>query len=159
MTDRSAFLHMFCGKLAAGKSTLAAALSRAHATVLLCEDEWLHALYRDELRSGTDYLRCSARLRRVMAPHVTGLLRAGLTVVLDFPANTTEQRGWMRAVLDETRAAHQMHVLTPPDAVCLARLGARNADGAHPFAPSEEMFHAFARHVCKRSAGTPCGEA
>lgn len=138
-------LHMLCGKMAAGKSTLATELAQSPDTVRLSEDDWLAALFRGQMSSGADYIHYSEKLRRVIGPHVAALLHAGTSVVLDFAANTPEQRAWMRALLDETGAAHEMHVLMPPDAVCLARLHARNAAGSHPFAPTDAQFHAFSR--------------
>ena len=78
-----------------------------------------------------------------MGPHVAALLEAGLSVVLDFPANTVAQRAWMRRVLERSGAAHRMHVLEASDALCLARLRARNADGSHDFAVTEALFHRF----------------
>lgn len=144
MTDP--MLHMICGKIAAGKSTLAAQLARADRTVLIAEDDWLGALFSDQMSSGQDYLRYSARLQSVMAPHVAALLQAGLSVVLDFPANTPQQRGWMRALLQQTEAEHQMHLLDASDATCLARLKARNAAGTHPFTVTEAQFHRFTSH-------------
>lgn len=133
-------LHMLCGKIAAGKSTLARQLGTAERTVTLSEDGWLAALYPGEIGSIPDYLRCSGRLQSVLVPHVAALLRAGLSVVLDFPANTVAQRAWMRDVLERSGAAHRMHLLDVPDAVCLERLRARNAAGTHPFAVTEEQF-------------------
>lgn len=146
MTDQPPIVHLLCGKMAAGKSTLAARLSAAPATVLLSEDAWLAALFADQMQSGADYLRCSAKLRTVVGPHVIALLRSGLSVVLDFPANTVEQRVWMRGLCEASGASHVLHVLTPPDAVCLARLKARNAAGQHAFAPTDAQFHAFSKH-------------
>lgn len=134
-------LHMLCGKIAAGKSTLAAELAAVDSTVLIAEDAWLAALFGDELERPKDYLRCAAKLRAAMAPHSVALLKAGLSVVLDFQANTVESRAWMRGLLDETQADHQCHVLMPPDAVCLARLRQRNAGGLHPFTVTEAQFH------------------
>lgn len=139
-------LHMLCGKIAAGKSTLAATLARAPGTVLISEDDWLKALFADEMTTGADYLRCSARLQTAMAPHVAAVLRAGVSVVLDFPANTVAQRRWMRGVVDESGAAHLLHLLDVPDDVCLDRLRARNADGNHPFAATEAQFRRFSKH-------------
>lgn len=107
-------LHMLCGKIASGKSTLAARLARAEGSVLVSEDDWLSALYADEMTSLKDYARCSRRLRRVMGPHVAALLNAGLSVVLDFAANTAETRGWMRGILDATGARHELHVIDVP---------------------------------------------
>ena len=44
MTGQPPTLHMLCGKIASGKSTLAAELGRVEGTVILVEDAWLHAL-------------------------------------------------------------------------------------------------------------------
>lgn len=146
MTDTPPILHMLCGKIASGKSTLAADLARSDRTVLIVEDEWLHTLFADQLATGQDFLRCSGRLRDAMRGHVASLLDARLSVVLDFAANTVGQRRWMRSILDQTEAAHRLHVLDPPDALCLARLQARNAGGEHEFSVTEAQFHAFSRH-------------
>lgn len=139
-------LHILCGKIAAGKSTLAAHLGQLPGTVLVAEDVWLDALFSDQLNSLSDYGRCSSKLRNVMGPHISALLNAGVSVVLDFPANTVEQRNWMRSILERTDASHQLHVLAVSDKVCLARLRARNAQGDHPFAVTEAQFHQFTRH-------------
>lgn len=139
-------LHAFCGKIAAGKSTLAACLARRPRTVLISEDRWLKALYGDELATGADYLRASARLQTALGPHVTDLLRAGVSVVLDAPANTRAQREWLRDLIRATDCPHRLHLLDLPDAVLLERLRARNASGTHPFTVSDAMFHRFARH-------------
>ncbi|MEO1952110.1 ATP-binding protein [Thioclava sp.] len=146
MTYPSPTLYMLCGKIASGKSTLAARLARAPGTVLIAEDEWLNVLFADALRSPSDYVDYSSRLRRVVAQHVVKLLNAGLSVVLDFPANTVTQRDWLRRILDQTDAAHQLHVLDVSDAMCLARLQVRNHRGEHPFEVSEAQFRQFTRH-------------
>lgn len=146
MTANPPTLHMLCGKIAAGKSTLAARLAARPGTVLIAEDAWLGALFTDEMLSGKDYVRYSARLRTVMGPHVAALLNAGVSVVLDFPANTLDNRAWMSGILEQTGAANQMHVLDAPDELCLARLHARNARRDHPFAPTEAQFYQFSKH-------------
>jgi predicted kinase len=138
-----ATLHMLCGKIAAGKSTLTTALSGAPSTVTLSEDSWLSRLYPGEINSIADYVRCAARLRETIAPHVEALLRAGLSVVLDFPANTLASRAWMRGIIDGSGARHVLHVLDVPDAVCRARLHARNAAGDHDFAATDAEFDAI----------------
>ena len=137
---------MLCGKIAAGKSTLAIRLAHAPATVLLSEDHWLSRLYRDELASLADYVRCSARLRDAMGSHIESLLRADLSVVLDFPANTVANRQWMRSIFEGAGAAHQLHFLDLPDDLCRVRLGRRNASGAHEYVVSDAEFDAFTRH-------------
>lgn len=139
-------LHLFCGKIASGKSTLAATLAMQPQTVLLSEDEWLHALYSDEMTTGADFMRCSAKLRAAIGPHVSALLHSGVSVVLDFAANTVESRYWMRGLLDGADADHQLHVFDVPDELCLARLRARNTHGAHPFAVTEAQFKRFSAY-------------
>lgn len=152
MNSETAVLHMLCGKIASGKSTLAAQLAARPRTVLVAEDIWLKTLFADELHSLEDYVRCSSKLRNAMEPHVAGLLDAGVSVVLDFAANTVRQRGWMRRIIESTEAVHQLHVLDVSDEVCLARLRARNAAGDHPFAVSEAQFHQFMSYFAAPTA-------
>lgn len=146
MPRPSPTLHLLCGKIASGKSTLTARLAETQGAVVIAEDAWLKALYGDEMVSITDFARCMAKLREVMGPHVILLLEAGLSVVLDFQANTVASRVWMRGILDQTNADHRLHVLDVPDEVCIARLQARNAQGDHPFAATEEQFRAISKH-------------
>lgn len=146
MSQKQPTLHLVCGKIAAGKSTLAARLARADETVLVAEDEWLNALFADEMSAASDYVRCASKLRQAMGPHITALLNAGVSVVLDFQANTVESRAWIRGIFEATNAAHLLHVLTPPDEVCLARLHKRNEQGDHPFSATEEQFRHFSMY-------------
>ncbi len=146
MSTPTPTLYMLCGKIAAGKSTLAANLATADNTVLIAEDEWLATLFPTELKTPKDYLRCATKLRTAMAPHIVALLNAGLSVVLDFQANTVESRAWLRGLLDQTDMDHQFHVLIPPDDLCLARLQRRNESGLHPFKVTEDQFHQFSAY-------------
>lgn len=139
-------LHMLCGKIASGKSTLTAQLSRTAGTVVIAEDDWLRGLYAEEMSSISDYVRCMSKFRAVVGPHIVSLLNEGISVVLDFQANTISARAWMRSLLDQTQAAHKLHVLDVPDDVCVARLHARNAQGDHPFAATEEQFRQISKH-------------
>ena len=140
---REAVLHLVCGKIAAGKSSLCKRLAAEPATLLISEDHWMAHLYPGELNELADYVRLSARLREAMTSHIVDVLKTGLSVVLDFPANTPGQRAWMRAVIDQSGADHVLHFLDVPDAVCKARLQARNASGEHPFETSDEQFDLF----------------
>lgn len=153
MTRGRAELHFLCGKIAAGKSTLSKALATEHRAVVLSEDEWLPLLYPDELLTIPDYVRYSSRLKKVVGPLVRDLLTAGVTVVLDFPANTVEQRRWMKDLADSTDAPHVLHYLDVPDEVCRARLKARNAVGEHPFEVTDEQFEKITRHFVSPSEG------
>ncbi|MFK7881534.1 AAA family ATPase [Roseobacter sp.] len=146
MSHPTPTLHMLCGKIASGKSTLAAKLSEQPKTVLISEDEWLGVLFSSEIRTLQDYVKYASKLKIVMGPHVSYLLMAGVSVVLDFPANTVENRSWMRDLVKGTGAGHQLNVLQATDEICLARLRGRNARGEHPFAATEEQFDRIGRH-------------
>ncbi len=139
-------LHMLCGKIASGKSTLAARLAQTDGAVIISEDEWLYTLFSDHMSSPKDYVRCSAKLRKAMKNHISQLLENGISVVLDFQANTVEARNWLRTIIDDSGVYHQLHVLHVPDEKCLERLHERNASGEHQFAVSDEQYHQISRH-------------
>ncbi|MCT9810990.1 ATP-binding protein [Acidovorax sp. Be4] len=141
-----AVLHMVCGKIASGKSSLAQRLAQAPMTVLISEDDWLARLYPNEIHAIADYVRCAGRLRAAMAGHIAALLQAGMSVVLDFPANTLATRAWARGVFEQAGAPHCLHYLDVPDDACKARLRARNAAGEHPFSTSDAEFDQITRH-------------
>lgn len=136
-------LYLLCGKIAAGKSTLARGLAARPATLLISEDHWTSHLFADELRTIDDYTRLSARLRAAMGPHIVAILRQGLSIVLDFQANTVNVRNWMRSLIIESGAAHELHLLDVPDTICKQRLRERNAGGEHPWQVSEAEYDLF----------------
>ena len=111
-------LHLMCGKIASGKSTLATALAEQHAAILIGEDRWLAALYPDEIHSVADYVRSARRVRQVLQPLVTQLLGSGVSVVLDVPANTVADRQWLRALADGAHVPHCLHYLAVDDDTC-----------------------------------------
>ena len=139
-------MYLLCGKIAAGKSTLARRLAARPGTLLISEDHWTSTLFADDLKTIEDYGRYSARLRAAMAPHVVDILRQGLSVVLDFPANTVRNREWMRSLIAQADVAHELHHLDVPDTVCRQRLRQRNAGGAHPFQVSDAEYDQFTRY-------------
>lgn len=144
MSPDTPTLHLMCGLPASGKSTLSATLGAQPRTIVIAEDDWLAPLFGDQMSTLADYVRCAAKLRAVMAPHVAALLQAGTHVVLDFPANTPQTRVWMRDLIAQTGAAHVLHLLDVPPEVCKARLRARNASGEHAFAATDEQFDRIA---------------
>ena len=152
MNAKRATLHMFCGKIASGKSRLAAELGSAPGAVLISEDRWLATLYPGEITTLEDYARSTGRLRSALAPLLVDLLRQGLDVVLDFQANTPAGRAWMRSLFETAGADHQLHHLRTSDDVCRARLHARNQSGTHEYQVSDEQFDLFNRHIVEPSA-------
>lgn len=133
-------LHLLCGKIASGKSTLAKELAKTPDTVILSEDTWLAHLYPDDIKTVADYVRCASNLRGAIGPHVTDLLRIGVSVVLDFPANTVANRKWMRSLIDRVESEHVLHFLDVSDDKCLTRLRARNTSGTHAFVVADTEF-------------------
>ena len=143
MPDSRPTLYLFCGKIAAGKSTLASRLSARPATILISEDHWNANLFHAELKTLEDYARYSRRLRNAMGPHVVSLLRIGVSAVLDFPANGVETRRWMRGIFEEADAANELHFVDVSDEVCKQRLRERNAADKHPFQTGEADYDRF----------------
>ena len=140
-------LHFLCGKMAAGKSTLARELARAHQAVLLEEDHFLAALFPGEIRSIADYVKYSSRVKDALSKPIVSLLRSGISVVLDFPGNTRNQRQWFRQLIDGAQVAHELHYLDVTDEVCKAQLRERSQSlpEGSPFT-SEAEFEAVTRY-------------
>lgn len=139
-------LHLMCGKIASGKSTLANTLAVEHGAMVLSEDQWLSRLYPGEISSVADYLRCAQRLRGVLGPLVIDLLESGVCVVLDFPANTVADRAWLRGLALTARVPHCLHFLEVDDNTCRARLHARNQRRDHDFAATDAEFDLITSH-------------
>ncbi len=142
MTTPRATLYCVYGNIAAGKTTLARKLAAEHGAVLLCEDEWLVRL-EAEIASFDDFRTHARRLRAAIGPLVVQLLRLGVPVVLDFAANTVNDRVWIRSLFEAAGAAHELHVIEAPEEVCKARLRVRNAtkpEGLYFGFVPEEMF-------------------
>ena len=137
---RAPTLHLMCGKIASGKSTLAQLVAEEHRALVLSEDQWLSRLYPEQIKSVADYLRCARQIRGVLGPLVIDVLSAGVSVVLDFPANTVADRQWLRGLADTAKVPHCLHYLAVDDDTCRARLHARNALAEHEFAASDAEF-------------------
>ena len=123
---RKAKLLFMCGKMAAGKTTLARELAEREDAVLLVQDEFLETLYPGAIVDIPDFVRFSSRLRDSLAPHICALLSRGVSVVLDFPGNTKNQRTWFRTLFEQADAAHELHFIDAPDDVCKRQLSNRS---------------------------------
>lgn len=163
-TGEQAMLCFLCGKMAAGKSTHARRLAGSRRAVLLVLDEFLAALYPGQVKSITDFVEYSARVRRALSPHIRALLSRGVSVVLDFPGNTRTQRQWFRELIDAAQVGHELHFLDAADELCKRQLRARSAAlppgtawttdaefdaiTAHFQAPSDDEGFNVVRHEC-----------
>ena len=155
-------LIFFCGKMAAGKSTLARDLADRDKAVLLVQDDFLDVLFPGEITDIPGFVKCSSRLKHALAPHVCALLSKGISVVLDFPGNTRAQRAWFRELIARAKAEHELHFVDASDALCKSRLRDRSkglpagapwtsdadfeAINAHFQAPTEDEKFNIIRH-------------
>src|SRR5262245_46353371 len=119
-------LIFLCGKMAAGKSTLARALAEREHAILLVQDEFLESLYPGEITDIPGFVKYSSRLRNALEPHVCALLSKGTSVVLDFPGNTRAQRAWFRGIFERANVEHELHFVDASDTVCKSQLKDRS---------------------------------
>jgi len=147
-------LVFFCGKMGAGKSTQASKVAQDRKAVLLSEDEWLESVYPNEVRSLDDYIKYSRQLKPQIKKLVQSILNAGTDVVMDFPANTSSQRAWLRSIFTEVGATHTMIYLDVPDVVCLEQIAKRRIEQPERAATdTAEMFAAVTKHFVEPSPG------
>ena len=137
----STTLHFFCGKMAAGKSTLAEKLATENNAILLIEDMWLAGLYPDEITDIPGYIKYASRLHDVLADHIIAILKHKVSVVLDFPANTVNQRNWFRKLYESAGVTHTLHYVDVGDDVCKKQLEQRskNKPAGSAFTTAEEF--------------------
>ncbi|HET9704353.1 MAG TPA: ATP-binding protein [Vicinamibacterales bacterium] len=126
MPQRPGTLIFFCGKMAAGKSTLARELAARDHTVRLEQDHFIATLFPGEVVDIPSYVTYSRRLRQALTPHILSLLATGIDVVLDFPGNTRLQRAWFRELFESANAAHELHYIVASDERCKRQLRERS---------------------------------
>lgn len=128
--DRRAKLLFFCGKMAAGKSTLSRELAAREDAVLLVQDELLERLFPGEIVDVPGFVKYSSRLKEALGPHICALLSKGISVVLDFPGNTRRSRAWFRELFESAGAEHELHFIDASDELCKRQL--RERSSAYP---------------------------
>lgn len=146
MELHSATLFLLSGKIASGKSTLAKKLAAENNAILVSQDEWLSTLYPGEINTLEDYSKYFTRLAKAVEGIISDILKSGIPVVLDFPANTTKVRSWMSGIVSSSGCKHELHFLDIPDSVCLTRLKARNEIGLHEYKVTEREFKQFSSY-------------
>ncbi|MBE9182930.1 ATP-binding protein [Oculatella sp. LEGE 06141] len=140
-------LFFFCGKMAAGKSTLARDIARRDDAILVVQDEFLVKLFPGEIVDIPSFVKYSSRLQDALAPHICSLLSKGMLVVLDFPGNTRRQRIWFRELFERTNADHELHYVDVTDELCRRQLRERNREMAEGSAfTSDAEFDAITQY-------------
>jgi predicted kinase len=125
MTDE-AKLYFVCGKMAAGKSTWARQLAQEHNAVLLVQDDFVAALFPGEIQDIPSFVKYSGRLKNALSNHICDLLSRGISIVLDFPGNTRNQRQWFRQLLERANVEHELHYIDASDDLCKRQLRQRS---------------------------------
>jgi len=140
-------LIFFCGKMGSGKSTYSKKLASELNAVLLSEDEWLSAIYPEEIKNFDDYIKYSSRLKPLLEGHVRRILHSGVSVVMDFPGNTKKQRSWFKEIFFEDQILHRLIYLQAEDQLCLKRIEQRRQDSPERARfDTEEVFHQVTRY-------------
>ncbi|WP_096085101.1 AAA family ATPase [Agaribacterium haliotis] len=145
MNKEKGKLSLFCGKMGAGKSTLAKHLASEQGAVLISEDQWLAALYPNQIDSLQDYLACANKLKSPIKTLVQNILVVGTDVVLDFPANTLKQRAWLKTICDEIQAPHCLYYLERDNETCLKQIRHRQ-QSSQAVTDNEAMFYAVTEY-------------
>jgi len=140
-------LIFFCGKMGAGKSTLAKQKAEEKDAVLISEDDLLAKLYAGKVKSVRDYKHYSDILKPVVCDMSQQILSKGVSVVLDFPANTENQRQWLRSLSDKLTAEHICYFVERPDEICIKQLLQRG----NPNTDTVEIFHAMTKYFTEPS--------
>lgn len=144
MTRSTAILYFFTGKMASGKSTYAQKLLQQTTSAFFSEDALLAALYPGEIVDIPTYANFSGKVRSALTHPMVHMLSTGMSVILDFPANTQEQRKWMQRLIDQSGARHELHYINRTDAVCKAQLAKRAKEHPERGATDTcEMFEAI----------------
>ena len=121
-------LILFCGKMAAGKSTLARELAARENAVLLVQDELVVHLFPGEIVDIPTFITYSTRLKNALTPIIQSILSKDVPVVLDFPGNTKRQRAWFRQLIDHNAVDHELHFIDAPDDLCKRQVQERSRD-------------------------------
>lgn len=138
-------VHMICGPLGAGKTTLARRLAEEHRALRFSLDEWVMQLFGSEAPNPMIFewwaercRRCSERIWSI-CQHV---LVEGLDVILDlgFPKAAHREEYRCRAI--QIGATVHLHVVTAEASLRWQRVLTRNRGDSNTFAlaVTEDMF-------------------
>ncbi len=107
----------------------------------------LGKLYSGEISDVSSYVRCSTNLKAAIRPILVSLLQNGTSIVFDFPANTINQRKWMKEVIDESNALYEFHYLDCSNELCKAQLSERvSKEPERRGTDTPEMFDAISQY-------------
>jgi predicted kinase len=143
MNGKKPTVHMLCGIVGSGKTTLARRLALETKGVYFSLDEWMLTLYkqpmsREEFDDRLD--RCCGMIWSVAKQ----VLSANIDVILDFGFWKREQRLQFRKLTETASVLHNLYYMRCSPTVAQTRVRERNKDlpAAH-FEITDEMFETF----------------
>jgi predicted kinase len=138
-----ATVHMICGFVGAGKTTLARSIERETGGVRFSIDEWMITLYGHHM-SRAEFSRREANCKSVIWQLCRRLLSLGIDVILDCGFWKRAERDEYRRLATEAGCRSRLYFLDVPEGELQERLRERNRDlpdGDFPI--TEEMFEMF----------------
>lgn len=130
-------IHLVCGPLAAGKSTLARQLAAQHQAVHLAVDDWMQQLFHDDRPAQLDLAWVAPRVVRCRALmwHISRqVLATGRGVVLELGLLRQQDRADALAQAAATGHPSRLHLVDAEVQVRRQRVAQRNAERGETFA-------------------------
>ena len=124
-----ATVHMICGPVGAGKTTYGRALAAERDAIFFCLDEWMAALFMMDAPVPLTFewaFERTQRCERQIWAIARQVLGRGVDIVLELGFFKREQRARTRALVAETGAPLEVHVLDVPRDLRRERVRARN---------------------------------
>ena len=148
-------LYLVCGLPGAGKTTRSKAIAAATNAIRLCTDEWLDAVGI----SLVDYPP-RFRLEPHLLKHAEQLLRAGVSVIVEFTSWLRRERETIRDVAARNSLACELHFVDAPLDELARRVRARERPHAQVLAedvllklghqferPTDEEIEVYQRYI------------
>jgi predicted kinase len=138
-------VHIICGPLGAGKTTLARRIAKSHHALRFSLDEWVMQLFGSEAPQPMVFewwddhcKRCSTRIWSVAKQ----ALALGVDVVLDCGFPALAQRNEYRTLALQAGAAVHLHIVDADRALRADRVRSRNRERGETFAlfVTDDMF-------------------
>lgn len=146
-------IHLVCGPIGAGKTTVACKIAEENNAIRFSEDEWLSRLFvpdapeglLDEPMSivatwaGEKYMRCRGQIWAVCKQ----LLSQNISIVLDGAAANKEQREAIRKKASDNNVDFQLYFVNAPYDVRRTRVFERNVNKGLTYSleVTPEMFN------------------
>jgi predicted kinase len=132
-------LIFFGGHSHSGKSTKALALGEKLNAPVFSIDHWVSVISRPN-RSVEKYMENYPKCLELMRETAIDLLRKGTDVIFDFGGNTKADRAWIKTLLNETGATHDLYLMNTPVEICKKRFTQSESTDKMPLDHFEKLI-------------------